>query len=438
MFLRVIMSLSLTSFYKRIKVKNRATLNKDVPMILALNHPNAFMDPVVFSLVAYPPKYYYLARGDVFKNPVARFLLEGIGLAPIYRIQDGGKEGLQKNADTYKRVNQLLGQKKKMMVFAEGLCIQERRLRPIKKGVPRMVFGAMDEINNPELLVVPVGVNYSNASKVGSTLFYNIGEPIKVADYYEEYKEHPSKAYNKFIKVLEPKMKELITHIDNPEYDKLVVWLEQIIGRDFCKKRKLCYKDPEHQYSVSLHVTECVNEADHGNKKALDKLNELCTVYFKNLKTMGVKDWVVNPNSNWQINPLHIFLRALVILAMLPVVVRGILGNYLPYKISERFVAKKVKHIEFHSSFNLGIGTFLTIFYYILQFVIAYSLAPHIGWPLLVVFVSFLTGKFVMNFYPFIAKTKGLFNAVTNKTGLNNLREQRKEILGLYELINKN
>jgi hypothetical protein len=301
-----------------------------------------------------------------------------------------------------------------------------------------MVFGAMDEINNPDLLVVPVGVNYSNPSKVGSTLFYNIGEPIRVADYYEEYKEHPSKAYNKFIKVLEPKMKELITHIDNPEYDQLVVWLEQIIGRDYCKKRKLSYKDPEHQYMVSSHVTECVNEAEHGNKKTLEKLNELCPDYFKNLKMLGVKDWVVNPNSNWQINPFHLFLRSLVILIALPLVIRGILGNYIPYKLSERFVAKKVKNIEFHSSFNLGIGTFLTIFYYILQFVIAYSLAPNIGWPILVVCVSFLTGKFVMNFYPFIAKTNGLLKALLNKTALNNLREQRKEITELFGLINKN
>lgn len=432
------MSLSLTSFYKRIKVKNRDTLNSDVPMILAFNHPNAFMDPVVFSLVAYPPKYYYLARGDVFKNRIARFILEGIGLAPIYRIQDGGKEGLQKNADTYKRVNELLSKRKKMMVFAEGLCIQERRLRPLKKGVPRMVFGAMDEINNSDFLVVPVGVNYSNPSKVGSTLFYNIGEPIRVADYYEEYKVHPSKAYNKFIKVLEPRMKELITHINNPEYDNLVVWLEQIFTRDLCNKQKFNYHDPEHQYIISKQITECVNKAEHGHKGILEKLNTICDNYFKNLKMFGVKDWVVNPHYKWQLNHAHLFFRTVVILSALPLIIRGILGNYLPYKLSEIFVAKKVKNIEFHSSFNLGIGTFLTVFYYIIQFVVVYILAPNIGWPLLVVFVSFLTGKFVMNFYPFIAKTIGLYKAMLNKTALRNLREQREEITGLFNTININ
>jgi len=102
------MSLSLNSFYKRIKVKNKRVLEADAPMILALNHPNAFMDPVVFSLVVYPPKFKYLARGDAFKPGIAAYLLESLGLAPIYRIQDGGKEGLQKNSETYDRVNYFL------------------------------------------------------------------------------------------------------------------------------------------------------------------------------------------------------------------------------------------------------------------------------------------------------------------------------------------
>lgn len=432
------MSLSLNSFYKRIKVKNKRVLEADAPMILALNHPNAFMDPVVFSLVIYPPKFKYLARGDAFKPGIAAYLLESLGLAPIYRIQDGGKEGLQKNSETYDRVNYFLRKRAKIIVFAEGLCIQERRLRPIKKGVPRMVFGAMDAIHNPDFVVVPVGINYSEASKVGSSMFYNIGEPIRVADFYEEYKEHPSKTYNKFIKVLEPRMKDLITHIDNPENDKLVPWLEKIFMRDLCKQQKLKFRDPEHEFIITKKITEKVNTADQEQKETIVELNTRCEKYFKHLNLMGVKDWVVNPSNKWQLSWMHVILRLLLIIAVLPIIIRGMLGNYLPYKISEFIVKKKVKHIEFNSSFNLGIGTFLTLFFYIIQFIIAYVIAPHIGWPLLIVLVSFLTGKFTLNFYPFILKTKGIMKALTNKIGLSNLREERAQIVELFALINKN
>ena len=438
MLLRMIMSLSATSFYRRVTVKNKRHIEANVPTILALNHPNAFMDPVAFSLVTYPPKHYYLARGDVFNNKMARFFLERLGLAPIYRIQDGGKEGLQKNAETYVRVNELLGKNKKIMVFAEGLCIQERRLRPIKKGVPRMVFGAMDQIQNKDFVVVPVGVNYSNASKVGSTVFFNIGEPIRVADHYNDYKEHPSRAYNKFVKILEQELKQLITHIDNPERDKLVVNLEQLLMRSMCKQQKLNYNNPEEAYGVTKQITAIVNEAEHGHKTELDRLNELCSDYIKKLNVLGARDWVIDPANKWQLNLAHLLLRGVVIISALPIVVSGMLGNYLPYKLSDYMVKKKVRNIEFHSSFNLGIGTFLTLFFYILQFFIAYALVPHYAWAILVVVVSLLTGKFVMNFYPFITKTVGLFKAISNPTAVNNLRAQRKEITDLFAVINKN
>lgn len=431
------MSLSLTSYYKRIKVKNKKVLEANVPMVLAFNHPNAFMDPVVFSLVAYPPKYHYLARGDVFKKAIARYALESIGLVPIYRIQDGGKEGLEKNNETYRRVYQFLAWKRKIIVFAEGLCIQERRLRPIKKGVPRMLFGAMDLIQNQDFLVVPVGVNYSDPDKVGSSLFYNIGEPIRVADYYEEYKEHPSRAYNKFLKVLEPRLKDLITHIENPENDKLLPQLEQIFMRDWIKKHKLTLHDPEHEYIITKKLTELVNKADKEEKEALVGLKEKCADYLHKLKIMGVRDWVINPKNNWQINWLMFLFRMPIMIAALPLIVIGMAGNYLPYKISENIVKKKIRNREFYSSFNLGIGTFLTLFYYILLFIITGILTEGMGWPWLAIFIAYVTGKFTLNFYPFILKTKGIFNAITHTTGLKNLRDDRKKLSEILDFLNK-
>lgn len=434
----MLVSLTVGTYFKRVKVKNEEVVKTDAPMVLALNHPNAFMDPVVFSLMVYPPKLKYLARGDTFKPGIASYLLERIGLAPIYRMRDGGKEGLQKNDETYKRVNYFLSQKQKLMVFAEGLCITERRLRPLKKGVPRMVFGAMDFIHNPDFVVVPVGVNYSSPSKPGSKLFYNIGQPIKVSDYYEKYKEHPSKTYNKFLKDLEREMKVLITHINNPEYDNLVVWLEQVFMKDLLKKEKLKYGNLEDEFQISTQITNAVNEAEKSHQTTLDELNTKCAAYFKNLQLFGVKDWVIDPVNKSKINVVNLLWRYLVILLSVPVLLRGMLGNYLPYKFSEFLVKRKVKHIEFYASFNFGIFMFATFFFYILQFIIAYQVSPHVGWPLMVVLVSYLTGIFTFKFYPFILKTKGLTKAFLNKTAVENLRHQRNEIAELFAKINKN
>ena len=173
------------------------------------------MDPIALSTLVYPPRLRYLARGDAFKKGIVTTILQSFGIIPIFRIQDGGKEGLLKNEETYNIVTRLLTKNKKIIIFAEGLCIQERRLRPLKKGVPRMIFGAMQNNSLNNLMVVPVGINYKDPSQFRGTIFCNVGQPIKMIDYMAAYNEAPAKTMNQFLTDLTIRMKELIVNINH-------------------------------------------------------------------------------------------------------------------------------------------------------------------------------------------------------------------------------
>jgi 1-acyl-sn-glycerol-3-phosphate acyltransferase len=431
-------SITLFVYFKRIAIKGREHIKKKGPQIIAMNHPNAFMDPSAFTLVIYPVRTYYLARGDAFKPGIATFFLESLGIIPIFRIQDAGKEGLKKNDETYRRVNYHLSKKENVMVFAEGLCIQERRLRPLKKGVARMMFGAMEEINDPDLTVVPVGCNYSNPSKFRSTLFYNVGEPIKVSDYMERYRQNPARTTNVFLQDLEPKMRELITHIKNPANDVIVPQLEEMYLKDWCRLKKLNHKDPAQAFEMSKHITEMVNTADEAQPEVLNKIREKTAAYFKEINQFGIRDWLIKPVNEYKVNWLRFVGRALLLILGLPVYIRGLLGSYIPYKVTEKITSKMVKNVEFLASFNLGIGSFMFLFFYILQFFIAYALSPHIGWPLLVILVSIFTAIFSLYYHPFMRKTIGLFRVLKNSEKTRTLRQSRNEIDELVGLINKN
>lgn len=432
------MSLPIPVYFKQIGIKNAKSFKVKGPVILALNHPNAFMDPVALTLIAYPPKLHYLARGDAFKLGLANFLLTSLGLVPIFRIQDGGKEGLKKNDETYRRVNDLLAKNKKIMIFAEGLCIMERRLRPLKKGVPRMVFGAMEQINNPDLLVVPVGVNYKSPKKFRTNLFYNVGEPIKVSDYMERYHENGPRTMNVFISDLSAKMKELIIHIDNTANDKLSVQLEEMYNKDWCKEQGLDHKNLEHEYLAGKHVVEIINRADKEHPEIVNELREKCGDYFEKIKKYKIRDWLIDPSNAKKVNGFNLMLRFIFLIAGFPLYVRGMMGNYLPYKLSEKIVSSFKMEEEFHASFNLGIGTFLFVIFYLAQFFIAKALSPHIGWVLLVICVSLFTGWFSLKYYVFKQKTFGLLRTLMNKSRTKELKRQRKEITDLFNSINKN
>jgi glycerol-3-phosphate O-acyltransferase/dihydroxyacetone phosphate acyltransferase len=435
--LKFYMCFVIAAFFKRTKIKNAHYLQVKGPVILAVNHPNGFMDPIVLATLAYPPRIRYLARGDAFKKGLITTLLESLGIIPIYRIQDGGKEGLKKNDATYERVNSLLKKNKKITIFAEGLCIQERRLRPLKKGVPRMLFGSMETGELDNLIVVPVGINYTDPSQFQSTVFCNVGEPIRLIDYMPAYKESPAKAMNKFLGDLTPRMKELIVHIDHIKSEEVIKHLEEVYRFDYYEKQKLNLNNLEHDFKFSATIVEIINKAEETQEENVRALHEKTKNYFSELKTYNLRDWLVSEQNQYMLNYGIFALRLLVIVITLPLYVRGLLASYLPFKLTHMITKKKVKIIEFKASFNMGIGAVLFLLYYNIQFFVVKALTHSAWWALLFLVVSVLTSMFCLWLSPFRKKTFGILKALRLKSDqpevYKNLYIQRSDIIRSFE-----
>lgn len=132
------------------------------PKIIASNHPNSFFDAIVIA-VKYPKPIHFLARGDAFNKPLVANFLNALQLIPIYRLSEG-KSNLIKNEDTFKRCISLFKENKTILIFSEGLCINEWKLRSLKKGTARLALLALNEgVDN--LQIQPTNLNYSSFSK---------------------------------------------------------------------------------------------------------------------------------------------------------------------------------------------------------------------------------------------------------------------------------
>ncbi len=427
--IRYLLSFAIPAFYKRVEGKNTKNLITKGPAVIAMNHPNAFMDPICITYVSYPLRLKYMARGDAFKPGIVSFLLDQIGIVPIYRMRDGGKEGLLKNDESYRRVNQLLKRKAKIIIFAEGLCIQERRLRPLKKGVPRMVFGAYDFLKNKELVVIPVGVNYSDADRFRSDLFYNTGTPIKVSDFEAVYKENPAKAYNQFLQLLTAKMKELVTHINDPENDTLVVQLEEMVMQEWLQKMGLT-KGLANEFKVSQYLTEIINNITESNKESIVNLRQRTANYFNALKKHGLKDWLLDPMNKDKVTKQSLALRQLFFYITLPINALGYLSAYLPYKATVKATKAIVKkNMEFYASFAVGLGAFIFLFNFLLWFGFIYVYSPNILWPLMIVPVLMGSAWFSLRMNSFMKKTKGLKRYLNLNAERKELEHMRSEIM---------
>lgn len=429
--IRYLLSFSIPAYYKKIEAKNVGFLNHKGPIIIAMNHPNSFMDPICITWVTYPIHVRYLARGDAFKPGLAAYLLDQIGIVPIFRMRDGGKEGLEKNNESYRRVNTLLKNNEKIIIFAEGLCIQERRLRPLKKGVARMAFGAYEYLKDPDLIVIPVGVNYNNPSKFRSKLFYNIGAPLKVSDFIGTYKENAARGNNQFLQTLEIKMKELITHINNKENDVLVINLEKMVTKEWLKKLNLS-DSLENEFTVTRHLTEIINNIDKHDIEKLQLLTEKTNAYFLSLKKNKLRDWLIDPLNIRKVTKQQLFLRAALIFILSPFYLLGYMAGYLPYKLTIFATKKLVKgNKEFYASIALGVGSFIFLFNFIIWFFVIKALSPNVLWPILMTSGLMACSWFSMNFHFFIEKTKGIKRIANNSTLYSQLSEKRREIMNI-------
>ena len=165
-------------FFRKIIVNNKAILKKSGPLLLASNHPNSFLDAVILDILFRKPVW-SLTRGDVFRNPFISKLLSALNMFPVYRVTEG-VENLNINYSTFEKCKELFRKQGIVLIFSEGKCINEWRLRPLKKGTARLAINCWKE--NIPLEVLPVGINYSSFRRFVKNVIINFGSIISQED----------------------------------------------------------------------------------------------------------------------------------------------------------------------------------------------------------------------------------------------------------------
>jgi len=432
--LRFWVAFILPPFYKRLQIKNAHYANLKGPVIITMNHPNSFVDPILFAVLTHPLRPSFLARGDAFKPGIASWFLGKIGIIPIFRIQDGGKEGLKKNNDAYQLVNARLAKNGKVIIFAEGLCVMERRLRPLKKGVPRMIFGAYESLGHSDLTVLPVGINYYQADKFRSDVFIQIGEPIAVKDYWDDYLKQPARTNNRFLQDLEPRMKALITHVNEPQNDQAMVWLEDLEKHRLLRARNLNPKVLEHGFQIVQELTALLNKAQAENNPALSDFREKAAQYFQRLEKVGLRDWLLDDSRSSESSHSAFFLRVLAFIGGLPFLITGAAVHYLPLRLTHWLTWKIIKEKEFYVSIGTGVAMVLFLLWYLLLGFSLHAALPVRIWIPAILLLFMLCAAFALRFYSLPKKIKGQWRLIRNPSLAKELKAERSALLAL---INK-
>lgn len=207
--------LALHFYCRKVYINKPSCLHLSGPLLLAANHPNSFLDAIIFATLFRKPVY-SLARGDAFAGGIVDQLFKSMNMLPVYRLSEGA-QNLDRNYQTFEACQHIFRQNGIVLIFSEGRCINEWRLRPLKKGTARLALTAWQ--NQIPLQVLPVGINYSSFGGFGKIVQLNFGETI--SQYSIPSGTSDGTSILTFNKLLRHQLKDLVVEAPHPNEDFL-------------------------------------------------------------------------------------------------------------------------------------------------------------------------------------------------------------------------
>jgi 1-acyl-sn-glycerol-3-phosphate acyltransferase len=192
--------------FKKIYLHNRQGIKADAPVLIAANHPTAFVDPILFCIFFDPPVY-NMTRGDLFRKPFFRRILEGVNMFPVFRRRDGF-DGRDRNDEVFEYCQRKMMEGVAVNIFVEGEHHLDKRVLPAQKGIARVAFGTYERHRLDELQIVPVGCNYISGERPRDEVQVIVGQPIFVKDYWGSYQQNPANAIAQLCRDIETALRE--------------------------------------------------------------------------------------------------------------------------------------------------------------------------------------------------------------------------------------
>src|SRR3989442_1043164 len=125
----------LALFYRRIDVVGLEHIPESGPLIVAANHQNALVDPMLL-LALIPRRMVALAKAPLFRHPVIGPFLRLLGALPVHRRQDGGGDPARNRA-MFSAATAHLWAGQAVLIFPEGVSHPDPALMPLRTGSAR-------------------------------------------------------------------------------------------------------------------------------------------------------------------------------------------------------------------------------------------------------------------------------------------------------------
>ncbi|MEZ4911253.1 MAG: 1-acyl-sn-glycerol-3-phosphate acyltransferase [Saprospiraceae bacterium] len=379
-FLKVLVGFGLRIFYRNIAISGLEHIRQDRAQLIASNHPNGFIEPLVMACF-FPKPLNFLVRGDVFEKKWLKPLLEATYQIPVFRFRDGFSKMKENHAAMSSSID-VLGKSQNLLIFVEGGTESRKQLRPIQNGISKIAFSAMEKYDDTTIEILPVGINFTYPVEFNSEVYVKIGKPISLESYLLSYKSDRRNGMDALNTTIYDGMAPNIIKLNSPTSEAL---FERVIP--FFKNLKPLFPIFNHEFQnieSDIIIADKINALVDEQCAELDK----CLPHIKDAR-------------KYQLNPVDFLTIIKLILGLIPALF-GMFIYALPILIANIFTRSKVKQKEFRASI-LFVVTMMFILIELLFIVPIIFLILSINWYwyLIVIFL----GLFLRWYYDLVATT---------------------------------
>ncbi len=419
---RPLARIALKTYFSKIYLHGLEKIPADKPIILAANHPSAFLEPCILATTL-PRPLHFMVRGDLFQKPIYRAMLMSLHMIPMYRLKDIGYKGLKHNFSSLDYSYDLLKKKEQILILAEGTTKHEKRLRPIQKGTARMALGAIEKYPDLDVQIVPIGVNYADILNYRSPVMLQIGDPIAIQDFANNADESIAQTIKVVTQKLKAQLEKLVIHIADKADEDLCEGLFMLYRNNVRTPNFPIQSTDKRPLEKEISIANKVNLLPADTKHSLAE--KLQTYQAKLAKHNLVDEVIVQPNIYSKIGIVGIAM------GYIPAMI-GYLTNILPIYFGLYLAENKVKSITFYASIKASMALAAYLIYYPILILIA-ILSKSIFLIIFVAMIPFL-GLFALQWYEYFVKWKqGRSFHLTAEQTIKELKAQRREILREFE-----